>query len=94
MEVSGQFYAPAALPLGERNPSTHWIGSWVKAVAKIKKNHIPSRESKPGLSFCSPVTVVTELLWHLHTSCKAYDVDIRYIDNLIILHFIQACYNL
>jgi len=25
MEVSGQLHAPAALPLGERTPHTHWI---------------------------------------------------------------------
>jgi hypothetical protein len=27
MKVSGQLHAPVALPLAERVPSTHWIGS-------------------------------------------------------------------
>jgi hypothetical protein len=29
MEVSGQLYAPAALPAGDRAPGTHWIGGSV-----------------------------------------------------------------
>jgi len=29
MDVSGQLHALAALPPGERAPSTHWIGGWV-----------------------------------------------------------------
>jgi hypothetical protein len=29
MQVSGQFHAPAALPLGIEPPGTHWIGGWV-----------------------------------------------------------------
>jgi hypothetical protein len=28
MEVSGQFHAPAALPLG-KDSGAHWIGDWV-----------------------------------------------------------------
>jgi hypothetical protein len=27
--VSGQRHAPAALPLGERAPGTHWIVGWM-----------------------------------------------------------------
>jgi hypothetical protein len=29
LEVSGQIHAAAAIPPGERVPSTHWIGGWV-----------------------------------------------------------------
>jgi hypothetical protein len=52
MEVSGQLHAPAALPLGEIAPGTHWIGGWVgprigqDAVEKRKSVHC--RESNPG----------------------------------------------
>jgi hypothetical protein len=34
MEVSGQFDAPADLPL-ERAPATHWIGGWVCPIAVL-----------------------------------------------------------
>jgi hypothetical protein len=35
MEVSGQLHAPAALPLGERAPGTHWIGGRVDPRAGL-----------------------------------------------------------
>jgi hypothetical protein len=33
--VSGQLHAPAALPLGERGPGTHWTGGWVDPRASL-----------------------------------------------------------
>jgi hypothetical protein len=43
MEVSGQLYVPAALPTGERDSGTHWIGGWVGPRTGldvvVKKNH-------------------------------------------------------
>jgi hypothetical protein len=52
MEVSGQLYAPAALPPGKDPPGTHWKGGWVgpRAVLDaVVKRKIPSphRESNP-----------------------------------------------
>jgi hypothetical protein len=35
MEVSGQLHNPAALPLGERAPSTHLIGGWAGPRASL-----------------------------------------------------------
>jgi hypothetical protein len=51
MEVSGQPYAPAALPPGKA-VGTHWIGGWVGPTAvpdTVVKGKIPSprRESNP-----------------------------------------------
>jgi hypothetical protein len=53
MEMSVQFYAPAALPT-ERVPGTHWIGGWVDPRAVLdavvkKKIPSPRRESNPDL---------------------------------------------
>jgi hypothetical protein len=36
--VSGQLHAPAALPPGERAPSTHYIGGWVDPWKVVMKN--------------------------------------------------------
>jgi hypothetical protein len=60
MEVSGQLYAPAALPHRERTPSTHWIGGWVgpRAVLDaVMKGKIPSprRESNPRILIVQPI---------------------------------------
>jgi len=49
MEVGSQFYAPAALPSGERAHGTHWIGGWagpiagLDAVARRKKSQLLTR---------------------------------------------------
>jgi hypothetical protein len=45
MEVSGQLYAPAALPPGKETPGTHWIVDWVgprAALETVVKRKIPS----------------------------------------------------
>jgi hypothetical protein len=36
MEVSGQLHTPAALPLGERAPGSHWIQGWVGPRADLE----------------------------------------------------------
>jgi hypothetical protein len=49
MEVSGQFQAPAALPVRVRAPGTHCIGGWVgpRAVLEVVvKRKIPSPRQK------------------------------------------------
>jgi hypothetical protein len=49
MGVSGQLYAPAALPLRKELSGTHWVGGWVDPTAcleamKKKKNFVaPAR---------------------------------------------------
>jgi hypothetical protein len=60
MEFSGKFYAPAALPLRERAPGTHWIGGWVGLRAVLDamvKRKIPSprREPNPRTPIIQPV---------------------------------------
>jgi hypothetical protein len=60
MEVSGQIYAPAALPPRERAPGTHWIGGWVgprAVLGAVVKRKIPNprRESNPITPIVQPV---------------------------------------
>jgi len=66
MEVSGQLHAPAALPLGEIAPGTHWIGGWVgpRAIcdAVVKRKYpCPCWKSNPSHAAHSLVTILTEL---------------------------------
>jgi hypothetical protein len=60
MEVSGLLHDPAAFPLRERAPGTHWIGGWLgpRAVLDaVVKREIPSplRESNPRAPIVQPV---------------------------------------
>jgi hypothetical protein len=60
MEVSDPLHDPAALPPGERDPGTHWIGDWVGHIAvldTVVKRKIPSsrRESNPRTPIVQPV---------------------------------------
>jgi hypothetical protein len=63
LELSGQLYAPAALP-----PGTHWIG-WVghraglDAVVK-RKTPSPRRESNPRILIGSKIVNI-----EIHTEC-------------------------
>jgi hypothetical protein len=66
--LSGHLHAPAALPPGERVPSTHRIGGWVgpkaglEVVAKRKKSYrYHCRESNPSREARRLVTILTEL---------------------------------
>jgi hypothetical protein len=52
MEVSGQLYAPAALPPGTEPPGTHWIWGWVNPQiwsgrCEEEKNLLPLPEIEP-----------------------------------------------
>jgi hypothetical protein len=52
MEVSGQLYATAALPLGKQVSITHCAGGWVGPKAGLhfigKRSMLPLRGIKPG----------------------------------------------
>jgi hypothetical protein len=66
--VSGQVNAAAALPPGERNADTHWMGGWVgpqnqSGRCEEEKNFLPVQESKPGRPARSPS------LYRLSYSC-------------------------
>jgi hypothetical protein len=37
MELRGQVHASAALPLRERDPGAHWMGSWVARRASLDR---------------------------------------------------------
>jgi hypothetical protein len=54
MDMSGQLYAPAALPRGKEHPGTHWIVVWVGPrtdLDDVEKNNIylflPGLELRP-----------------------------------------------
>jgi hypothetical protein len=52
MELSGQLHAPAALS-PEKDPGTHWTGSWVGTKADLDAVDkfviaCPCQESNPG----------------------------------------------
>jgi hypothetical protein len=59
MEVSGQLYAPAALPPRERVPGTHWIGGRVDPRsgldAAVMKRKFPSSSRESNLPMIHPV---------------------------------------
>jgi hypothetical protein len=68
MEASGEFHAPAALLPG-KNSGNHWIRGWVGLRAGLDamtwtKNRRPCRNSNPGRSARSLVTMQTELPWY------------------------------
>jgi hypothetical protein len=63
MQVGGQFYAPAALSLGEKSryPSDRRLGGLQRRSGRggeEKKNSCPCRESNPGRLARSLVTIL------------------------------------
>jgi hypothetical protein len=47
--VSGQLHVPAALPPGEKDPDTHWIGGWVDPRAGLDDLEKRKFLTPPGL---------------------------------------------
>jgi hypothetical protein len=87
MEGSGQFHAPAALPLGNEPPVTHWKGGSVgprsdlDAVVK-RKSLCPWRESNHGLpkaldvAFCLSICFT---FWMKSLACSVYkDLNVAF----------------
>jgi hypothetical protein len=66
MEVNGQIYAPALLPLGKEPPPTRWVGGWVgpraglEAVAE-RKYPFFWQEWSPGRPVRSTITILSNL---------------------------------
>jgi hypothetical protein len=56
MKVSGQLHAPAPLPPGGGDSSTHWIGGWVRPSGSCgeEKNLLSYLESNAGRPPFSP----------------------------------------
>jgi hypothetical protein len=59
VEASDQLHAPAVIPPGERDPRTHWIGSWVGPRAGLgaveTRKILHCRELNPGRPARSPL---------------------------------------
>jgi hypothetical protein len=65
MGVSGQSHAPVALYLREKDPGTHWIGSWVGLRAGLdivaRRKSFASAENRTPVFQSLSDSILTEL---------------------------------